>query len=180
VEAVGIGARGCSSDRCPAHPHLRRGLPRLLHSEQQLCQLKVRSARWWDLTRPLPRAPRPGGRPGSGARLRVDHLFRMDREQNMADDPFRSSSLPAISLDDVLRFITEVWTSHRCNCCRHEDWEIEVSAPVVVLPVSSGTALSSSSRSVFLAYRIVCENCGNVRLISEKVILRWLNGGSNP
>lgn len=82
-----------------------------------------------------------------------------------------------LSLEILTAFADEKWGERGCECCGHGDWAFGAEVPDqlcgLALPAEDG-GFRGGAKNFGRFYFVICENCGNTRLISKMVLDNWL------
>jgi hypothetical protein len=86
------------------------------------------------------------------------------------------SKTKILSVDDLLVYINEKWNEGLCECCGKSSWIFggnhSEQTGALIRPSEDGN-YSVPGSHLAEVYVMVCNNCGNVRLLSRYIVDKW-------
>ncbi len=86
------------------------------------------------------------------------------------------NKMKILSVDDLRLFIKEKWGDGLCECCGKDSWIFGGSHSeqigALIRPSEDGN-YSIPGSLLAESYVMVCNNCGNVRLLSRYIVDKW-------
>lgn len=102
----------------------------------------------------------------------------------MADN-LETSKIPELpsydfTPDEIRRFLQEKWKLTICEVCKAENsYElVATEGSVVALPVSYVSALTTLTSRAIVTVPMLCNSCGNAKLLAATVVRDWLDVNS--
>ncbi len=82
---------------------------------------------------------------------------------------------PPITIKELDTFIGAVWKTRKCECCDNDNWSFGLKREHQIIGLSFLDESEKFETSKLASiYVLLCESCGNVRLINPNFIQGWV------